>query len=158
MASDDAKRFWTWLAEQERSRGVAVELRARFRADLGGRTPVTLGVRGGEPVARLDPATRGAVGGIDVERIVAQHEDPVQGQRWREAFVEARGRQELSPNAVCRLVLGPLHCPARRVFSFNANLELLVDPADAARWLDEVDAADPSWPSLGRCSRAIGTS
>ncbi len=144
----DAADLWSWLADQERSKGQPIELRARFRSDPSSTVPFAIVLREGEPVAKLGPEAKALFSTVDFATIASQYVDSTQGETWRKAFEAARGSDELSLNAVCRLLLGPHFRPGRTVFAFNANVELQIDPADAAIWFDDVEAADPSWPSI----------
>ncbi len=148
MATGDANQLWSWLAEQARSRGKPVRLRAHFSADAEGKTPVTLILRDGEPMAEPSPEARALFDRIDPQAIASRYVDPAQGTRWLERFQEARHETLLTPHAACRLLFGPYYRPGRAVQAFNANVELRVDPHDAAEWFAEIDPADATWPSL----------
>lgn len=148
MATDGARRFWSWLDAQQRARGEPVRLRARFSGDPTARVAVPIEVEAGEPRVRLAGDLRAAYDALDPAEVAAGYEDPEEGKRWRDSFERAGADTWLTLNAACRLILGPRFRPARRVHAFNANVELHVDPADAARWIEDVDVSDPSWPSL----------
>jgi hypothetical protein len=148
MATDGALRFWSFLDEHQTSRGEPLSLRSRLAADIAGQYPVTIIVNAATPLVPVTDQLRAAMASIDAEKLERQHADPEEGRRWREAFNEAREAETLTPNAACRLILVPLLRPTRRIFTVNANVELRVDPADAAKWFDDIDATDSSWPSL----------
>src|SRR5689334_10703187 len=111
MASDDAKRFWGWLDQEAHRRQSAVELRARFSGDPSGQTPLSLVLEQGEPRVRLSPAARALFDRIDPEEVRKRHADPAEGETWLAAFEEARSKELLTPNAACRVVLGPHYRP-----------------------------------------------
>ncbi len=140
--------LWARLTEEEKTRGKAVHLRAVFSGDAAGKTPVTLVLRDGEPRVQLSPEAKALFDCIDPKEVAARHVDEVEASRWVERFNEARHEDLLTPNALCRLLFGPYYRPSRRIYAFNANVELRIDPHDAAEWFPDLDPDDPTWPSL----------
>ena len=124
-----------------------MRLRVRFSGDHGATTPVSLFLRDGEPMVLLSPEARALVGQIDSDAITTRM-DATEAARWLAAFNEARHAEVLTPNAACRLLLGPYYRPTRTAYQFNANVELRVDPRDASSWFPDIDPAETEWPTL----------
>jgi MoxR-like ATPase len=142
-----APNLWSRLARKPLVASKPIRLRARFGGDVEGKTPVTLVLRDGDWMVELPPETRALFDLLDPREVVGRFADPAEGAVWLRRFNEARQADLLTPNAACRLLLGPYYRPGRTVYAFNANVELRIDPRDAVQWFPDIDAADP-WPSL----------
>ena len=143
-----APSLWSQLADRPSTGGDPLRLRALFSGDAEGKTPVTLILRDGEPMVELSPEARGLFDRIDPKEVASRFADPNEGAIWLRRFNEARHAELFTPNAACRLLLGPYYRPNRTIYAFNANVELRIDPRDAAEWFPDVDPGDRPWPSL----------
>ncbi|MBV9946853.1 MAG: hypothetical protein JOZ69_08405, partial [Myxococcales bacterium] len=148
MAAPEANPLWAWLAEQARARGKPVRFRAHFSGDAESKAPVSLVLNDGEPMVELSPEAKALFDQIDPQAVVSRFADAALAARWLERFNQAREASLLTPNAACRLLLGPYFRPNRTVYAFDANVELRIDPRDAAEWFPDADPADATWPSL----------
>jgi 5-methylcytosine-specific restriction protein B len=142
-----APNLWSRLARKPLVESKAIRLRARFGGDVEGKTPVTLALHDGEWMVELPPETRALFDLMDPREVAGRFADQAEGAVWLRRFNEARQADLLTPNAACRLLLGPYYRPNRTIYTFNANVEFRIDPRDAVQWFPDIDPADP-WPSL----------
>src|SRR4051812_15486788 len=115
VSGGESTDLWEWLAGEERARNRRVRLRARFKADANVETPIALLLREGEPRVELSPQAKALFQHINPKEVAERHADKLAGARWLEAFRAALREELLTPNQVCRLLLGPHYRPNRTI-------------------------------------------
>lgn len=144
MTTETAKSFWNKIIHRQSRTGTPFRVRARFRADTDGATPLWVVIRDGQPMAEPSSTLREVASRIDTSRLEAAIKNP---GAWRKNFDAFRDADYLTLNQVCRVLLGPYYRPDHGRQVYNANVELLVRAEDIAEWVD-IDVSDKDWLSL----------
>jgi MoxR-like ATPase len=150
--------MWGWLAQQEQKRGEKLRFYARFAPDTDGRYRLPVVLDQERLVVEATPEVLGWAKEIEVDTVVRQHKDPKEGRLWQENYEQMFHDQFVSLNLLCRCLLGPLFRPNRTVFSFNANVELKIDPDSAQSWFENWPWKEGYWPTIKELSGLFANS